>query len=58
MNHPSNNAIAPTEREYQELVRRCHDLISTISRRPGAVKLLKGILPTLEQFAAYKVNRA
>lgn len=44
--------------EHQRLVAQCHSLVDVIANRPGAVKLLKGVLPTLEQYAAYKMNRS
>lgn len=47
-----------TELEHQRLVARCHALVAAIGNRPGANKLLKGILPTLELFAGYKQNRS
>jgi hypothetical protein len=45
------------ELERQELIKKCHSLVAAIANRPGSIKLLKGILPTLELFAAYKANR-
>jgi len=50
-------AIAPTEQEYRALVEQCHNLISVIAKRPGAVKLLRGILPTLQQYGGEMSNR-
>lgn len=51
MNHPFDTP------EHQELVARAHALIAAIARRPGSIKLLQGIMPTLELFASYKQNR-
>jgi len=45
------------EVERQELIKECHCLIA-ITSRPGATKLLRGAIPMLEVFAAYKQNRA
>ena len=44
--------------EHQRLVARCHGLIAAIASRPGGTKLLRGILPVLEQYAAYKKRKA
>lgn len=35
-----------------------HRLIDVVARRPGAVKLLEGVLVQLRLFAAYKANRS
>lgn len=51
----SENYAAELER--QQLIKHCHALVAVIASRPGSTKLLRGIVPTLEQFAAYKVNR-
>lgn len=65
MNNPSRDAIAMSdhqqihagELERQQLTKHAHSLVAAIAIRPGATKLLKGIMPMLEQFAAYKQNR-
>lgn len=62
MTQVSNDAIAMSENyaaelERQQLVKQCHSLIAAIASRPGATKLLKGIVPVLEQYAQYKSNR-
>ena len=44
--------------EHQHLVARCHTLVAAIASRPGATKLLKGIVPTLEMYAGYKRAQA
>lgn len=44
------------ELERQQLIKHCHSLIAEIANRPGAVKLLRGIVPTLERFARYKAS--
>lgn len=46
------------ELERQQLTKHAHSLISAIALRPGATKLLKGVMPMLEQYAAYKANRS
>lgn len=51
----SQNHAAELER--QELIKRCHSLVAAIANRPGSIKLLLGIVPTLEIFAGYKSNR-
>lgn len=45
------------ELQRQELTAKCHALIAAIASRPGALKLLKGVLPTLQMYAQYKANR-
>lgn len=40
--------------EHQRLVARCHALVAVIANKSSGTKLLKGILPVLEQYAAYK----
>lgn len=45
------------ELERQQLIKECHCLIAVIANRPGSIKLLRGVLPTLETFAGYKSNR-
>ncbi len=61
MIHPSDDAIAipnhASELERQALIKHCHYLIAAISNRPGSIKLLKGVIPTLELYAGYKQNR-
>lgn len=37
---------------------RCHRLIDTIARRPGAAKLLQLAERALTNFANYKMNRS
>jgi hypothetical protein len=49
---------AAAELERQELIKQCHCLIAAIASRPGSTKLLRGVLPMLEVFAAYKQKRA
>jgi hypothetical protein len=44
------------ELERQQLIKRCHCLIAAIANCPGSIKLLRGIVPTLETFAGYKAN--
>jgi hypothetical protein len=41
-----------------ELKRQCHGLIEVVSKRPGAAKLLLGVLSQLEIFSQYKVTRS
>lgn len=43
--------------EHQELVARAHALVAAIASRPGSIKLLQGIVSTLELYAGYKLNR-
>lgn len=43
--------------EHQALVSEAHALIAAIAKRPGATKLLRGIIPMLQIYAAYKANR-
>ncbi len=45
------------ELERQQLTKRAHCLVAQIATRPGATKLLKGIVPVLEQYAQYKAKR-
>lgn len=45
------------ELERQQLIKQCHCLVAVIASRPGAIKLLRGILPMLEIYAGYKANR-
>ena len=45
------------ELERQQLIKQAHSLVAAIASRPGATKLLKGIMPTLEMYAGYKSNR-
>lgn len=33
----------------EALKRECHQLVEAIARRPGAIKLLQGVLPVLRQ---------
>ena len=42
------------ELERQQLTKRAHCLVAQIATRPGAVKLLKGIIPLLQIYANYK----
>jgi len=51
-----NQQTHAAELERQQLIKQCHSLIAAIASRPGATKLY-GIMPTLEQYAAYKQNR-
>lgn len=65
MNSHSEDAIAmngaqenhTAELERQQLIKQAHSLVAAIASRPGATKLLKGIMPTLEMYAGYKANR-
>ena len=43
--------------DRDELKRQCHQLIEAIATRPGAVKLLQGILDQARVFAQYKSDR-
>jgi hypothetical protein len=52
-----NENHAAAELQRRELIRHCHSLVAMIANRPGSIKLLQGILPTLEAFAQYKANR-
>lgn len=45
------------ELERQELIKQAHSLIAKIASRPGSLKLLKIVVPILEQYADYKRNR-
>jgi len=45
------------ELERQQLIKQCHCLIAVIASRPGAIKLLRGVIPMLEIYAAHKANR-
>lgn len=56
MNEPNHCHAAELERE--QLIKQAHCLIAAIASRPGAIKLLRGILPMLETYASYKANRA
>ena len=51
----SENHAAELERE--QLIRHCHSFVAAIANRLGSIKLLKGIVPTLELFANYKSSR-
>lgn len=54
------NESQPTyaaELERQQLIKQAHSLIAAIASRPGSVKLLKGVMPTLRLYAGYKANR-
>jgi hypothetical protein len=44
--------------ERQQLIKQCHCLVAVIASRPGAIKLLRGVIPMLETYAGYKRNRA
>lgn len=46
------------ELDRQQLIKQAHALVAAIASRPGATKLLKGIMPTLQLYAGYKSNRA
>ena len=46
------------ELERQQLIKQCHCLIAAIASRPGAIKLLRGVIPILEIYAGYKASRA
>jgi len=35
----------------------CHRLIELIARRPGAAKLLSGLLPLLKMYSLYKTRQ-
>ena len=43
-----NENHTAAELERQQLIRHCHSLVAAIANRPGSIKLLKGIVPTLE----------
>lgn len=43
--------------ELPALRSECHRLIELIARRPGAAKLLAGILPLLKLYSQYKAKR-
>lgn len=45
------------ELERQQLIKQAHSLVAALASRPGATKLLKGVMPTLELYAGYKSNR-
>ncbi len=45
------------ELERQQLIKEAHSLVAAIASRPGATKLLRGILPVLQQYASYKQGR-
>lgn len=56
-----STSYSPTSNSVQQstlgqLRSQCHELIDVISKRPGAVKLLLGVLPTLELYAQYKTK--
>lgn len=55
MNEPNHCHAAELERE--QLVKQAHCLVAAIASRPGAIKLLRGVIPTLELYANYKRNR-
>lgn len=42
----------------KQLRSQCHQLIEAISHRPGAAKLLLGLLPLLKLYANYKAGRS
>lgn len=50
----SEQPVSPT---VAELKRQCHALIEVVAKRPGAIKLLQGVLNQLQIFAQYKANR-
>lgn len=54
MNGAQENHAAELER--QQLIKQAHSLVAAIASRPGATKLLRGIMPTLELYAGYKSN--
>lgn len=41
-----------------QLRSECHQLIEQISKRPGAAKILLGLLPMLKLYASYKQRRS
>lgn len=45
-----------SELERQQLIKQAHSLIAVIASRPGSIKLLRGVIPMLETYAAYKSN--
>ena len=45
------------ELECQQLIKQCHCLVGAIASRPGAIKLLRGVIPMLQIYAGYKANR-
>lgn len=49
---------ATHELERQQLIKHAHCLIAVIASRPGAIKLLRGVIPMLEIYAGYKSNQA
>lgn len=51
------NLAHNAELERQQLVKQAHCLVAAIASRPGAIKLLRGVIPTLEIYASYKANR-
>lgn len=51
----SNSEVQLT---LEQMRSQCHQLIDTISRRPGAAKLLLGLLPMLKLYANYKQRRS
>lgn len=51
----SNSQVQLT---VEQLRSQCHQLIDTISRKPGAAKLLLGLLPLLKLYANYKQRRS
>lgn len=64
MNGAQENHAAELER--QQLIKQAQALVAAmlakrsafgIASRPGATKLLKGVMPTLEMYAGYKANR-
>lgn len=50
--------LAHAELERQQLIKQAHCLVAAIASRPGAIKLLRGVIPMLEIYAGYKANRA
>jgi hypothetical protein len=46
--------VHAAELERQDLIKQAHCLIAVIASRPGSIKLLRGILPVLQQYAQYK----
>ncbi len=54
----STNSSPEGQPTLGQLRSQCHQLINTISRRPGAAKLLLGLLPLLKLYASYKQRRS
>jgi len=54
---PGSYTVQPEPLSVPALRSECHRLIELIARRPGAVKLLNGLLPQLKLYSQYKANR-